>query len=265
MTIVQPYPRWCQNLVMGLPRSKIAAFLLLISATSIIFDQRIMERKRALSTPSWGKPVKTYGKKAVMETLSLFYPSSGGSSVKLAPVLQFGSTPHDEALLYTIIIKEMPFVTILGCIGMKALGKAPTGCYLSQGKMPALLEQQNVPAWEDLTPQLVQRGTDYHEQLILQSLIAMWDELLLRWKAVTLSLEEDMNIKRKGTGEMPWLDVKFFSNNLAKFKWFLDFDANIATDAYLSQDQQMNYKYHINLGGSGGTSWTGTLSKLAMP
>eukprot|EP00957_Ditylum_brightwellii_P118707 9054058-Ditylum_brightwellii.AAC.1 len=95
--------------------------------------------------------------------------------------------------------------------------------------------------------------------------MAVWDELLPRWKAVTLSLEEDLNIKQKGIGEMPWLDAKFFSNNLAKFKLFLDVDANIATDAHLSQEQQINYKYHIDLGGSGGTSWAGMLSKMAMP
>jgi len=207
------------------------------------------------------------------------------SSVELAPVLQFGSTPRDEALLYPIIIKEMPFVKILGCVAKIALGNEElTQCYLSKGISPALLEQQNLPAWEDLIPQLAWRGKDNpfllrfglgmknknkivfdNKQSIVQSLMAMWDELLPRWKAVTLSLEADMNTRQKGTGEMPWLDVKFFSADLANFEPFLDVDANVATDAYMSQEEQMNYKYHINLGGSGGTAWSGTLSKLAMP
>eukprot|EP00957_Ditylum_brightwellii_P109376 8343280-Ditylum_brightwellii.AAC.1 len=37
------------------------------------------------------------------------------------------------------------------------------------------------------------------------------------------------------------------------------------TDALMSQEQQMNYNHHINPGGSGCTSWTGIISKMAMP
>ena len=48
-----------------------------------------------------------------------------------------------------------------------------------------------------------------------------------------------------------------------KYKTYDEFD--IATGDYMSRFDLAKYKYHIDLGGGGGTTWTGTLEKLAMP
>ncbi|KAL7549453.1 LOW QUALITY PROTEIN: hypothetical protein ACHAWF_012716 [Thalassiosira exigua] len=41
-------------------------------------------------------------------------------------------------------------------------------------------------------------------------------------------------------------------------------DVGAATGAYLAQPGLAKYKFHVDLGGGGGTTWTGTLEKFAM-
>uniref|UniRef100_A0A6U0E7Y8 Glycosyl transferase CAP10 domain-containing protein n=1 Tax=Helicotheca tamesis TaxID=374047 RepID=A0A6U0E7Y8_9STRA len=215
--------------------------------------------------------------------------SSLSDGVDYAPVLQFGSTPRDEALLYPVPIKEMPFVKMVGCLIPRGATGIGGKCFYDESSMQKLMREPNNKRWEDLTSQIIWRGSDYtfltrlgenypgkgyngktnydSEQSVFDSLMRKWDRLNPRWKAITLSLAADMEARQENAE--PWIDAKFFVKNPtqinANFELFSKSGAAVATDEYLSYDEQMNYKYHIDLGGSGGTSWTGTLSKLAMP
>ena len=42
-------------------------------------------------------------------------------------------------------------------------------------------------------------------------------------------------------------------------------EVGIATGHFMARPDIAKYKYHIDLGGGGGTTWMGTLEKLAMP
>ena len=49
-----------------------------------------------------------------------------------------------------------------------------------------------------------------------------------------------------------------------EYKALQNLGINVVGD-YLSISEQANYKYHIDLGGGSGTTWTGTIQKLGLP
>lgn len=115
----------------------------------------------------------------------------------------------------------------------------------------------------------------------VKSLKEQYKQLLPRWKAVVLTAEAEVQAeemaRQVGQSEeeiLPWANMKFsrFINGGIKSatkgmehykEWEgIDFPA---TGEYMDLKQHMKYKYHIDLGGGGGTTWTGTVQKLAMP
>uniref|UniRef100_A0A7S2MYU0 Glycosyl transferase CAP10 domain-containing protein n=1 Tax=Helicotheca tamesis TaxID=374047 RepID=A0A7S2MYU0_9STRA len=216
--------------------------------------------------------------------------SSLPDDVGYAPVLQFGSVPREEALLHPIPIKEMPFVRIMGCVIERPFPQINSWyCFFNEDTLSSLLNEPNTRSWEDMKSQIFWRGADYNflnrlgdktagganfpiayddEKSVYKSLMAVWDKLAPRWKAVTLSLSAAMEAHQDNSETLPWIDAKFFNKNpLMKQRLvpFVDAGAEIATDQFVTHEEQKDYKYHFDLGGGGGTSWTGTLSKLAMP
>lgn len=105
------------------------------------------------------------------------------------------------------------------------------------------------------------------------------DKLTPRWRGVLLTSEAELEAleQEEETGQptLPWVNIKFASCNVDGQK----VPASENQDFQLLQDQfgiaaignSMNmmeharYKYHIDLGGGGGTTWTGTIEKLALP
>ena len=73
---------------------------------------------------------------------------------------------------------------------------------------------------------------------------------------------------------MPWINVKFShfmsggKKTLAslgeEYQAFQSVGISAAGEV-MSLESLSKYKYHIDLGGGGGTTWSGTLEKLAMP
>jgi hypothetical protein len=111
------------------------------------------------------------------------------------------------------------------------------------------------------------------------------DLLLPRWRGVLLTseaeLEAEAAMEMQGGGRrndatiLPWVNIKFANvvnankmkipasqheEYLALREWGIS-----AIGEYVSMVEQARYKYHIDLGGGGGTTWTGTIEKLAMP
>lgn len=102
----------------------------------------------------------------------------------------------------------------------------------------------------------------------------MYDRLLPRWKGVVWTAEAELEIMKqrlenRGTGKkLPWANIKFSrgrnGNQGVDFKKFESVGIN-ALGEYMSLPTLAKYKYHIDIGGGGGTSWTGTIQKLALP
>mmetsp|Transcript_39501 Transcript_39501/g.83066 ORF Transcript_39501/g.83066 Transcript_39501/m.83066 type:complete len:676 (-) Transcript_39501:67-2094(-) len=119
-----------------------------------------------------------------------------------------------------------------------------------------------------------------HERKLKQfsteaAVIAMreeYDKLAPRWKAVVLTAEAE--VQADSAGALPWANMKISHHIFAGKKistvgappykgWEgIGFPA---TGEYMDFITQANYKYHIDLGGGGGTTWTGTAEKLALP
>ena len=112
-------------------------------------------------------------------------------------------------------------------------------------------------------------GSAVDKQSAIHSLNDQFDKLLPRWKGVALTA--DAELKAEGTDKLPWANIKLstFANGVKPTlgdpryaKW----DAlGIPMGEYMNTQEQATYKYQIDLGGCGGTTWTGTINKLAMP
>ncbi|KAL3827157.1 hypothetical protein ACHAXA_006712 [Cyclostephanos tholiformis] len=119
----------------------------------------------------------------------------------------------------------------------------------------------------------------------IRTLWGMGDDLLLpRWRGVLLTSEAELEadaemLRQRGGGNdavmiLPWANIKF-ANVIVKGEKMptsrnedylkLQELGISAIGEYVSMVEQARYKYHIDLGGGGGTTWTGTIEKLAMP
>jgi len=158
-------------------------------------------------------------------------------------------------------------------------------CYL-----PSLTRPQKIkPYAYKLSP-----GQQNTDELATQALRENYDQLTHRWKGVTLTAESEQEAKISGS-ELPWANIKFQRTlHREPTKYYLEDagiypflragssgsssvvaspeqdlvrydDTGIATGEYMRSADLAKYKYHIDLGGGGGTTWTGTVQKLAMP
>jgi hypothetical protein len=119
---------------------------------------------------------------------------------------------------------------------------------------------------------------------ILMHLLHRWDDLSPRWKAVVLSAQAELN-------NQTWLDAKYVGPMRANIhNAFESLGVPVEADRYMNAVDMSRYKYQVDLGGGGGkcdikglpsllfpgslklssnpfpgTTWRGTLSKLAMP
>jgi len=105
---------------------------------------------------------------------------------------------------------------------------------------------------------------------VVLSLKEHYMHYLPRWKAAVLTAEAEVDAE---PDTLPWANMKFstFIKDGSRAsptgsKEYKDWeDIGIATGSYMSPLTLSKYKYQIDLGGGGGTTWTGTFQKLAMP
>lgn len=128
------------------------------------------------------------------------------------------------------------------------------------------------------------KKAEHHERLLARfakaaavtSMKERYSRLLPRWKAVVLTAEAELDAESDAStadSALPWADMKFSTyihagrktgtRGAKEYKGWED--VGMATGAYLSSVAQSRYRYNIDLGGGGGTTWTGTIEKLAMP
>jgi len=118
------------------------------------------------------------------------------------------------------------------------------------------------------------RGESKEDKMMeaTQALRENYELLLPRWKGCVISAEAELEVT-KGKRDLAWADMKLsrsMHNGIFPFtlgsKKYLTYDeVGIATGQFLGSLETAKYKYQIDLGGGGGTTWLGTLAKLSMP
>ncbi|KAL7510334.1 hypothetical protein ACHAXN_007294 [Cyclotella atomus] len=204
-----------------------------------------------------------------------------------SPVLQFGSG-FVKPVIPGEIVMPMPQNDHLQCFQE----------YSYSGKLcPQYVRRKYYDTeWQDLIPQVVWRGTDFtylghyrnlrrpefDEDLgaliktdkasAVEAMKSLYDELVPRWKGVTLTAEAEQEANAHGS--LPWANIKFShfvyqgkKTDTALGRTYTAFESSgiPAVGQFMSLDELSQYKYHIDLGGGGGTTWSGTLEKLALP
>jgi hypothetical protein len=107
------------------------------------------------------------------------------------------------------------------------------------------------------------------------------DKLLPRWRGVLLTSEAELGARKYnkktangGESKLPWINVKFATTHvngqkvLAAENRELQHLQSLGISAIgepISMVEQARYRYHVDLGGGGGTTWTGTIEKLSLP
>ena len=137
-------------------------------------------------------------------------------------------------------------------------------------------------AWDELENEIMWRGTDFsflstYKQFRFKGarsihltnatnrlenamiLMDRWNDLDPRWRAVAMSALSEVENET-------WIDAKFTGNfgihvhhNLSAH------GVAVRTSEKTTPAEMSKYKYQIDLGGGGGTTWRGTISKLGMP
>ena len=132
-------------------------------------------------------------------------------------------------------------------------------------------------------PETIRRGNDADG--FKAGLFRNWDTVTPRWKGVALSLDAESEARALNEAQtrtqtsgvsdfqfkenMPWIDVKFTDKHKSQKetdKWdhFRELGANVVAE-HMNWKEASTYKYHIDFGGGGGTTWTGVEAKLALP
>jgi hypothetical protein len=197
-----------------------------------------------------------------------------------SPLLMFGSSPKNASALPTIQIFPNTYF-ILCLIEYKTHG-------IHSCQWPhAVTNNSTSSSWESLIDTLVWRGSDYPfleyynefqfdgpdtlmehfrnrwrgltKEKLLQELHTSLDSRFPpRWRAV---LQSSM-VENETT---PWIDAKFVAGYHGNVYQKLA-DKGIHMIGQRIESQEMSkYKYQVDFGGGGGTSWEGTLLKLSMP
>ncbi|KAL7538284.1 hypothetical protein ACHAXR_008437 [Thalassiosira sp. AJA248-18] len=196
-------------------------------------------------------------------------PHVGG----VAPVLTLGTALRDTALYPNMIPMPMPEKHRLGCFKKWIEDKSKSCDELQPGHL--VFGEEYGGEWDSLIPQVVWRGTDFgyldtlHPGSRLQSprdkksfsriFSEKGDEdkqqidlLLPRWKGVALTA--DAELRAQGTASLPWANIKF-----SEYR-----DPNAGKSPTVGSDRYASWE-EVDLGGGGGTTWSGTVQKLAMP
>ena len=240
---------------------------------------------------------------------------------QFAPILHFGSSFEDKAILPSLITMPPSLKLHLRCMAEWQQNKQVCSYILprkvkkgTKDLMDGLVFANNIVnrtdviQFDDLINQVVWRGQDVpyipllypnlrepqsrdveikREEYgqgprgVIQSLYDVYDDLRPRWKAVVITAEAEFQARAKNnklqTGEkrvLPWSNMKFSQIDIDSGKAMVDKNQQIYFEQWnalgvpakgedMSLDSLAMFKYHIDIGGVSGTSWIGTLQKLA--
>ena len=138
--------------------------------------------------------------------------------------------------------------------------------------------------FSSLKNKLVWRGSDYGFMPIFQGCergCSARDFLKQEMEKGNLSRQDDAAsiIEKKGSASIPprlfaallsqahpgLMDVKYVMKTSEDLQELENLHPGLATVDGMTKCEIASYRYHIDLGGNGGTTWTGTIDKLAMP
>jgi hypothetical protein len=220
------------------------------------------------------------------------------------PILQFGSVFKSKEILRNLMAMPMPTGSSVHCFKMWAhqigKGQDPQVCSALQPGYTMVYGEETQEEWDGLVPQVVWRGSDYgflnhfmksihrpffkadlldtvdameegekidKKEAGLRAMVERYNLFWPRWQSIILSAEAEVEAKEKGT--LPWINSRFtgYGNIPQKYVEYAQFEEHglPAMGDRMDREQLAGYRYHIDLGGGGGTTWTGTQQKLAMP
>ena len=223
------------------------------------------------------------------------------SLLSAPPVLHFGSV-YRNAMMPNQIAMPMPG-DHLNCFKIwNELKHRNDGRRICEAFKPNTEEgwlPANNLAWDELKSQIIWRGTDFpylnkqnslrqprYETYITgqvkshpnpnEAVTALlrkdYHFLVPRWKGVIYTAESE--IEASHTNTLPKVNIKFTSiagggkripsTIGGVYLGWKKVGFPVAGE-FLTLEELAKYKYHVDLGGGGGTTWTGTLQKLFMP
>mmetsp|Transcript_993 Transcript_993/g.2090 ORF Transcript_993/g.2090 Transcript_993/m.2090 type:complete len:555 (-) Transcript_993:134-1798(-) len=232
------------------------------------------------------------------ECINSFPHVSDSCLQKDAPILQFGSVFRHAEVFPNMIAMPMPLIHLL-CFKRWTINPNLLCEHLrpgpeNQGQL--MYGEELGLTWENLIPQVVWRGSDFGylghiektsrfpaqigplvekidptdqetDKKILgtRAMRESYDHLRPRWKGIVLTAEAEREAEEKSAA-LPWANIKFSGVSPTGSE-----NAQFAEYGIPTVGERMplhvlaNYKYQIDLGGGGGTTWSGTVQKLAMP
>ncbi|KAL7495686.1 hypothetical protein ACHAWT_006868 [Skeletonema menzelii] len=215
-----------------------------------------------------------------------------------APVLHFGSV-FRKPMFPNMIAMPMPGEH-LDCFVKWSISKEVCAQFQPKedGRGVGLVFGEGL-SYDDLIPQVIWRGTDFSFLDLQNSLVQPeykdyiegridpngenrladatavlrenYSQLVPRWQGVVLTAEAEQ--EALPTNSLPKVNIKFSSARgkgkpaavgNPKYKEWEDIGFPLAGQG-MPPEEMSKFKYHIDIGGGGGTTWTGTTDKLAMP
>lgn len=192
-----------------------------------------------------------------------------------APLILFGSVPKDQSIYPTL--RSFPHPVFLHCMYHYKVNGVNTCDWPEKPNV-------NVP-WGDLEETVIWRGADWPflphlerytfegpSKIMEQSLTPAWNDATKssiiedltgeakyntfppRWRAAFMS------VKAEDSGSTPWIDTRFVGGMNADIHAKLQQKGVNVTGARVDAPEMSNFKYQIDLGGGGGTTWEGTLT-----
>ena len=195
-----------------------------------------------------------------------------------APMILFGSTPKDDSIFPTL--RSFPNPIFTHCLIQYKVHGVETCKWPQKPKT-------DIP-WESLIDTIIWRGADWpflhyddrfrfdgpnevqqrmqtpewkngDRNVILDDLATnLTNTFTPRWRGAIMSA-------RAAGDATPWIDTKFVGGVNTEVHEMLSQRGVAITGDRMDADVMSNYKYQIDYGGGGGTTWEGTLTKLLMP
>lgn len=202
---------------------------------------------------------------------------------KWPPILVFGSLMKDAAQTFPSA-QVMPVPPFCECL-YKYLIRGEQDC--DWGNTPVGMVSKPVP---QLKPNIIWRGSDYaflfqYEKFrfkdswdvlgkdvsnltredVAVKVFQNWNDIGPRWRGVALSLQAEIE---RPKDNVVWLDSKFAGDmpgmSEKTLQHFQEIGVHVKAES-MDPVEMATHRYQIDYGGGGGTTWSGTLSKLAMP
>lgn len=199
----------------------------------------------------------------------------------LPPILAHGSVPRN--------IGDFPFIKAFpnwfygDCLYNWRVNAEWGPCKSWWQREGAPVESAN---WDDLIPTVVWRGSDHaflthideykdangqrgrfpmldkvtpktSRDELAKDLVSRYEGMTPRWRGVIKTIQAD-------TEGSKWIDVRFHGKGSEEYHEVFNRHGVMVRDQGMNSAELSKYKYQIDFGGGGGTTWRGTIVKMAM-